>query len=1155
MKQYNHKAVEKKWQEYWRKKKVFQTKEDAKKPKQYILDMFPYPSGAGLHVGHPKGYIATDVFSRMRMMQGYNVLHPMGWDAFGLPAENYAIKNKVHPSVATAKNVKTFKKQLELLGFTYDWSREINTTVPNYYKWTQWAFLQMFKRGLAYESNEPINWCPSCKTGLANEDLEDGKCERCVSVVEKKPLRQWVLKITEYADRLLKDIDKLDKWPEPIREMQRNWIGRSEGATVKFQISNFKFQIEVFTTRPDTLFGATYVVVAPEHEIISNIQYQISNIKEVQEYVAKAKNKSDLERTDLAKEKTGVELKGIKAINPANNEELPIFVADYVLSGYGTGAIMAVPAHDERDFEFAKKYGLEIKTIIEPITGEKHENEEFRQSIVAIVRNPKDGKLLSLNWGNKMGGNLFIGGGVECEEDIVKCAEREIREETGYKSIKFVSQTERVHHHYVAFSKGVNRCIHANGFLFDLINEEREEQKLEENEKNKFQIEWLTNKEAEEKVGDALHHYVFDKLVKGAAYTGNGVLFNSDFINGLEVEKAKEKMIAWLEEKGLGKRQVQYKLRDWVFSRQRYWGEPIPLVRCEKCAGKKPKVLYIHGIYGNDKENWVPWFKKEIEHLGYEVLVPNLPNNVHPSMNGWLDALGKLDIKDNDRLFIVGHSLGCPVACQYVLKRGAKVEKLILIGPTGKSQGEKNWKNLREAGCDEKSINCIKEFNSLNKNLEKVKKLVGKSVIYLSDNDPYIPMSVKKDYKSLGAMVMRFHNYGHFNDAGNIKELPELLEEFYVMRDGWIPIPEKDLPLKLPNVKHYEPSGTGESPLANIEKWVNTKCPVCGGPAKRETNTMPQWAGSCWYYLAYSMLGSQKSKVKSQKYEWRKDRIDYWNPVDIYVGGAEHATRHLIYARFWHKFLYDIGAVSNDEPFTRLQNVGLILAEDGRKMSKRWGNVINPDDVVRDFGADAMRLYEMFMGPFDQPCAWSTQGLVGMRRFLEKVWGLRYKIQDTKNIQYPISNIQSLLHQTIKKVTDDIEAMRFNTAIAALMMLTNEMSKAENLQRTTYNLLLQLLSPFAPHIAEELWHELGNKASIIKSEWPKYDPELAKSDEMTIAVQVNGKLRDTITMPEDASEDVVKSGALKSEKVQKWLEGKEAKKVIYVKNKLVSIVV
>ncbi|MCX6779859.1 MAG: leucine--tRNA ligase [Candidatus Magasanikbacteria bacterium] len=803
MKQYNHKEVEKKWKKTWEKTGIYKTKEESGKPKYYVLDMFPYPSGAGLHVGHPKGYIATDIVGRMKMMQGYNVLHPMGWDAFGLPAENYAIKNKVHPAQATAENVATFKKQLGLLGFTYDWDREVNTTDPKYYKWTQWIFLQLFKKGLAYESFAPINWCPSCQTGLANEDLDNGRCERCGSEIERKPMRQWVLKITDYAEKLLDGLDKLPLWPEHIKKMQSDWIGRSEGALVDFKIKDSEEILKIFTTRPDTLFGATYMVVAPEHPLVAQNLEKISNQKEVQDYLDQAKSKSDLERTELQKEKNGVELKSVKAINPLNGSELPVFVADYVLYGYGTGAIMAVPGHDERDWEFAKKYNLPILAV------------------------------------------------VSCDNDV--------------------------------------------------------------NEK---------------------------------PFTSEGSAVNSDFLNNLPTKEAKIKMIEYLEAKGLGEKKVQYKLRDWVFSRQRYWGEPMPLIHCEK--------------------------------------------------------------------------------------------------------------------------------------------------------------------------------------------------------DGWVAVPEDQLPLELPKVKNYEPSGTGESPLATITDWVNTACPQCGGPAKRETNTMPQWAGSCWYYLAYTM-----PKDAEGNYDWDKNKINYWNPIDLYVGGAEHATRHLIYARFWHKFLFDIGAVANEEPFTRLQNVGLILAEDGRKMSKRWNNVINPDEVVEEYGADAMRLYEMFMGPFDQPCAWSTKGVVGVRRFLERVWALNEKISETAAMD---KKLTAQLHQTIKKVSEDIEAMRFNTAISSMMQLSNEMGKVEAISKEDFSVLLKLLSPFAPHMTEELWNELGNSESIFESAWPKYDAELAKDEEITLAVQVNGKLRDTLVVSADINEEEAKKMALSSEKIQKWLEGAQPKKVIYVKGKLISIV-
>jgi len=827
MEKYDHKKIESKWQKRWKESGLYKTKEDKKKPKYYILDMFPYPSGAGLHVGHPKGYIATDVFARMKMMQGYNVLHPMGWDAFGLPAENYAIENKVHPRVATEKNIKVFKNQLLELGFTYDWAREINTTDPDYYKWTQWIFLQMFKKGLAYQSYEPINWCPSCQTGLANEDLENGKCERCGSEIERKPMRQWVLKITDYADRLLNDLEKLPDWEESIKEMQKNWIGRSEGAEVDFKIGGEK--VTVFTTRPDTLFGATYFVMSPEHPIIKNEKLKIKNKKEVDEYIESAKKKSDLERTELQRDKTGVKLEGLMAINPVNNEEIPIFVADYVMMNYGTGAIMAVPAHDQRDFEFAVKYKIDIKNVINPYPV---------SPVVSHI--------------GKIGGDF----------DPTK----EINKETA-------------------------------------------------------------------------------KILEGkSVWSGDGILINSDFLNGLKVGEAIKKITVWLEEKNKGKKAVNYKLKDWVFSRQRYWGEPIPVIHCDKC--------------------------------------------------------------------------------------------------------------------------------------------------------------------------------------------------------GAVAVPGKDLPVKLPEVKHYEPTGTGESPLANIKDWVNTKCPKCGGPAKRETNTMPQWAGSSWYWLRYIDPKNNKALVD-------KRQEKYWSPVDFYVGGAEHATRHLIYARFWHKFLYDIGIVNYPEPFTRLQHVGLILAEDGRKMSKRWGNVINPDDIVEKYGADSMRVYEMFMGPFSQPCAWSTNGLIGARKFLEKVAKLKSKIEKIKGE----NGLSSLLHKTIKKVGEDIEDFKFNTAISTMMILANEMEKAEKIDIIHYSLFIILLSPFAPHLAEELWAGLGRKESIFKQVWPEYDKKLVKDETINLVVQVNGKLRDTILAAADISEKEAKEEAMKSEKVKKWIEGKEVVKMIFVKGKLINVVV
>lgn len=802
--EYNHKDIEKKWQAFWDKDKTYKCAEDPKVPKDkrfYCLDMFPYPSGAGLHVGHPEGYTASDILSRYKRMNGFNVLHPMGWDAFGLPAENYAIKTGTHPKKSTEKNIETFKRQIKSIGFGYDWDREIDTTDPEYFKWTQWIFLKLFEKGLAYEAVVPINWCPSCKTGLANEEVADGKCDRCGTAVTRKDLKQWMLKITAYADRLLEGLDKLD-WPESIKLQQKNWIGKSIGAEVDFKVDGFKETLRVFTTRPDTLFGATYMVLAPEHPLVLEITTD-DRTDEVTEYIEKARQKSDLEREHLVKSKTGV-FTGAYAINPVNNEKIPIWISDYVLLTYGTGAIMAVPAHDERDFEFATKFNLKIIQVVS-----------------------KDGKSHEL--------------------------------------------TE--------------------------------------------------------------------------AYVEDGIAINSGDYNDLPTAEFKEQITCDLEKKGKGKKTINYKLRDWVFSRQRYWGEPIPVAHCPKC--------------------------------------------------------------------------------------------------------------------------------------------------------------------------------------------------------GIVAFPESELPLKLPEVKKYEPTGTGESPLAGIKDWVNTKCPKCGGPAKRETNTMPQWAGSNWYFLRY--LDPKNDKAIADK-----EKIKYWMPVDHYIGGAEHAVLHLLYSRFWYKFLYDIGVVPNDEPFHKLTNQGLILSEDGQKMSKSLGNVINPDDVIGEHGADAFRMYEMFMGPLEMVKPWSTQGILGISRFLEKVWRLFDKGLGAGDKGL---GINTLLHKTIKKVGEDIENLRFNTAISAMMILVNEAGQLESISKDFANNLLLILAPFAPHMTEELWEKLGEKLSIHKQPWPKYDPKLIIESEITIVVQVNGKLRDSIIVPADSSESAIKAKASSSDKVKQFTEGKKIIKTIYVPKKLVNIVV
>lgn len=796
-KKYDHKAIEAKWQKHWQEKGIYKTEDNSQKPKQFILDMFPYPSGEGLHVGHPRGYIATDVYSRKKRMEGFNVLHPMGWDAFGLPAENFAIKNKVHPSVAVNRNIARFKEQLSIIGPDYDWSREINTTDPAFYKWTQWVFLQLYKKGLAYESNEPVNWCPTDKTVLANEDVEpDGTCERCGTKVEKRPMRQWVLKITDYADRLLADLDKLPKWPEGVKEAQRHWIGRKEGIVISHAVENKDIVLDTFSAYPAWLFADTYIVIAPEHPLVEKLVAGTEYEKDVLSFAEEVKGTSEIERGAANKEKKGV-FTGSYAIDPINkNSKMPIWVANFAMMGFGTG-IIRCSSHDIRDYQFAQKYNIPLKEVVDRI----------------------------------------------------------------------------------------------------------------------------------------------DETQPIDAHLNQGVLKDSGIFSGQEItDELITKMVEHFISEGYGKKSKNYRIKDWVFSRQRYWGEPIPIIHCEKC--------------------------------------------------------------------------------------------------------------------------------------------------------------------------------------------------------GVVPVPEKDLPVLLPEVENYEPTGTGESPLASINSWVNTTCPTCGGSAKRETNTMPQWAGSSWYYLRYIDPKNDQALIDVKK---EKE----WMPVDVYVGG-DHATRHLIYARFWHKFLFDIGAVSTEEPFPRLEFLGFILAEDGRKMSKRWGNIVNPDDVVRQFGADAFRLYEMFIGPFESTVPWNTNGLVGTYRLIEKVWNLSQKEFSTKE--------NTLLHKAIKKVSEDIENFKFNTAVSSLMIFVNEAQK-EGIAKEDYKILLKILAPFAPHIAEELWSSLGESESIHLSSWPKYDESKIIDETITIGVQVNGKLRGELTVAKDTPKEILEEMAKAVPKIQEYINNKKINKIIVVPGRIVNIVV
>lgn len=799
---YDFTAIEKKWQKIWDEKKCYAASNDSSKPKFYALIEFPYPSGEGLHVGHPRPYTAMDIVSRKRRMQGMNVLYPIGYDAFGLPTENYAIKHKMHPSEVTKRNIERFTSQLKMLGYGFDWDRVIDTTDPKYYKWTQWIFLKLFEKGLAYKAKIPVNWCTSCKCVLANEEVVDGVCERCGSDVVRKEKSQWMLKITAYAERLINDLDGLD-FIDRVKTQQKNWIGRSTGAEVDFATTAGD-TLRVFTTRPDTLFGATYMVMSPEHALLKKWNPHFTNADEIAFYQDAASKKSDFERTEMAKDKTGVELKGVRAINPVTGGEIPIFISDYVLATYGTGAIMAVPGHDDRDWEFAKKFSLPIIEVVK-------------------------------------------GGNVE-EAPFTDCA--------------------------------------------------------------------------------------------------TGIMVNSAFLNGLSVDDAKIKITEWLEAKGLGEQKVNYKLRDWVFSRQRYWGEPIPLVYCEKC--------------------------------------------------------------------------------------------------------------------------------------------------------------------------------------------------------GWVPLPESELPLLLPNVESYETTDTGESPLSAMTDWVNTTCPHCGGSAKRETDTMPQWAGSSWYFLRYMDTQNDEALVG-------KDAIKYWNRVDWYNGGMEHTTLHLLYSRFWHKFLYDIGVVPTSEPYAKRTSHGMILGEGGEKMSKSRGNVVNPNDIVDEFGADTLRLYIMFIGDFEKAAPWSSTAVKGCKRFLDRVWNLCEKSINSSDEAYSSEN-EAIIHNTIKKVGDDIESMKFNTAIASLMTLVNEFSD-KGCSKADMKLTLRLLSPFAPHIAEELWEMLGGKGLCCEQSWPSYDESKMVEATKVIAVQINGKLKTTVTAPTDCEDGKLKEITLSDDKVKRSMEGMELIKVIIVKNKLINLII
>ncbi len=943
---YDHNSIDKKWQERWDAEQAFRAEDSSKKPKFYTLVEFPFPSGAGLHVGHPRSYTALDVVSRKKRMQGFNVLYPIGWDAFGLPTENYAIKHGRKPQEVTTENINTFRRQLKSLGLSFDWSREVNTSDPSYYKWTQWQFLQFFKAGLAYKAKTEINWCPKDKIGLANEEVVAGKCERCGEEVVKKEKEQWMIAITKYADRLIDDLDTVDYLPK-IKKQQIDWIGKSVGAEIDFAIENKDEKITVFTTRPDTLFGVTYVVLAPEHKLVSEIVTN-ENKSAVDAYVQSVKAKTDIERTSDSKEKTGV-FTGAFAIHPLTGEKLPIWVADYVLASYGTGAVMAVPAHDERDNAFAKTFDLPVKQVVTPLivlTGKNTPKADLPmlpmcRTVDVIIKNENDEYLLQIEDDQVH----CVGGGIEEGETPEEAIVREMVEETGYTNFEVTGVVaDHVQGQAYRIPKNRNQQCDSKFFEITVRGDERVKSEVED---GKHQQKWVKKEEVRNQLTWDHHTFVWD-LYNGKVFTDEGYLVNSETFDGKTSEEARAAIIAELESKNAGRAKTTYRLRDWVFSRQRYWGEPIPLVHCE---------------------------------------------------NG-----------------------------------------------------------------------CSPETN------------------------------------------------------------------------GWVAIADDQLPLVLPEVEKYEPTDSGESPLAAITDWVNTTCPSCAGAAKRETDTMPNWAGSSWYFLRY--IDARNTEAFASK-----EALKYWTPVDLYNGGMEHTTLHLLYSRFWNKFLFDQGLVPTSEPYAKRHSHGLILAEDGTKMSKSVGNVVNPDEEVKKHGADAFRMYELFIGPFEEPVPWSDAGLTGVRRFLERVARLTdYITTETAE------STRRELHKTIAKVTEDIDNMRFNTAVAKMMEWANVAHKEKKVSKSDLKLFLTLLNPFAPHITNEIHEQLGGKELLESLEWPKADTSLLTDNILTIAIQVNGKLRGSIQVAAESTQEQILEQARQEENVARYIEG-GVKKEIYVKGKLVNFVV
>lgn len=1146
--------LEKRWQDQWELDQTYHADNASTAEPFFCLVEFPFPSGAGIHTGHARPYTAIDAFARRQRMLGKNVLFPIGWDAFGLPTENYAIKNKVRPEDATTENVNNFRKQLKALGVSFDWQREVNTTDPNYFRWTQWQFLQFVKHGLAYKAITEINWCPKDKIGLANEEAQGGICERCGTTVEKRQKEQWMIRITSYADRLLKDLEPLD-YTEQVKAQQRNWIGKSEGAHVTFSVQkpdgtvSDAHVITVFTTRPDTLFGVTFLIVSPEMVkswLDAGWEHASSELKG---YVEASLARTETDRAAEGKEKTGADT-GLKVINPANGEAVPVWTSDYVLSGYGTGAIMAVPGHDERDFAFATKFGLPIRYVVAPYRPDKAnphiegKKTVERQTIQAIVRDPKTEKYLCLKW-KKHPWTTFVVGGVEAGEDLVEAARREVLEETGYKNLAFKRVLGGpVRADYYAAHKGENRIAYASAILFELQNDERADVALEEQETH--EIIWLEEKELMSQLTcSELDLWLARiKSEKNDLFTEEGYAINSDVLSGLPTWKAKEDILSWIEENDVGKRAVTHKLRDWVFSRQRYWGEPIPLVHCGACAQQQQKVLLVHGYGSGADKQWFPWMKAELEQKGFDVIAPTLADAKHPSFEAWMEQLLPYVQQLGPQDVIVAHSMGGKAAIHALKRANKKVGHLILVASSAFLPIEERHWDALAAYWPSADIPALKAFwgaEPLPKDLDGI--ATDKQFI-LSADDPLTPQEILEDVPE-GWFRQVWNGKGHFQGDA----YPELLERVLATKhNGWMMLPDEALPLTLPSIAAYEPSDDGESPLSTMPDWYNATCPNCHGPAKRETDTMPNWAGSSWYFLRYCDPQNQERFASNEA-------LKKWMPVNFYNGGMEHTTLHLLYSRFWHKFLWDIGSIPREcgsEPYAKRRSHGLVMASDGTKMSKSKGNVVNPDDIVKTHGADALRTYISFMGPFDQPVPWDENGIEGVRKFLDRAW----YVMTTGVLPDETNDVRTLYHQTIKKLSEGIDALQFNTCVSQLMILTNAyqaLGGVPGVQRDGY---LQLLAPFAPHLAEELWHQAGKDGSIHRSSWPAFDASALLSETYTLVIQVNGKVRGKLSL-DRAQEDEAAIRALAEQEptVKSWLEGKAVQKAVYVKGRLLNLIV